>query len=198
MPSPFGHALGGVLTAWLADLVPAGRSPRPARRPESWFQRAGDGLTVACAVLAAVPDVDLFFDNHRTVTHSVGAVCLVACATALVCVVRGGPLARIIWTCTAAYASHLLLDWTAVDKTVPRGVQLLWPFDHRFYISGWNVFRQTERRGLLSLRTMTINAVALMREIAILLPPLVAVWLIRVKAFARLATEVSGRDHPPQ
>ena len=178
MPSPFGHALGGVLTAWLADLVPTRRSPRPARHPESWFQRAGDGLTVACAVLAAV--------------------CLVACATALVCVVRGGPLARIIWTCTAAYASHLLLDWTAVDKTVPRGVQLLWPFDHRFYISGWNVFRQTERRGLFSLRTMTTNGVALMQEIAILLPPLVAVWLIRVKAFARLATEVSGRDHPPQ
>ena len=198
MPSPFGHALGGVLTAWLADLVPPSRSPRPAAPPRSWFQRAGDGLTAACAVLAALPDLDLFLDRHRTVTHSVGALLVVAGACAIVSAARGGLVARVTLTCTAAYASHLLFDWMAVDNTAPRGVQLLWPFGHRFYISGWDLFRGTERRRLFSLRAMTINAVALMQEIAILLPPLVAVGLIRVKALARLPTEMSRHDHPPQ
>jgi|SRR5436190_11226958 len=198
MPSPFGHALGGVLTAWLADLVPGGRSPRPAEPAPSWFQRAGGGLTAACAVLAALPDIDLFFDHHRTVTHSVGAVSLVACAAAVVTLIRGGPLARITLMCTAAYASHLLFDWLAVDNTTPRGVQMLWPFGHRFYVSGWNLFRQTERRSLFSGRDMRINALAVLQEMALLVPPLAGVWLIRVKALARFATELSCRDHPPQ
>lgn len=185
------------MTTWLADLVPSRRSaPDPSDAPR--LERAGGGLTVACAVLAAAPDVDLLFEGHRTVTHSVGAVALVACAAALVSVVRGRPIARLTLTCTAAYASHLFLDWMAVDDTAPRGVQLLWPFNHRFYISGWNLFWQTERRAIFSSAAMTINAVAVLHELVILIPVLAAVWLIREKALARFAAEMPGGDHAPQ
>src|SRR4051812_26726353 len=120
MPSPFGHALGGVLTAWFGDLVPpAARSQTPAPGAPC-VERGRNGLTVACAVLAASPDIDLLFNHHRTLTHSVGAVFLVACVVALVCAWQGRPVRRVTLTCAAAYASHLLLDWMAVDNTIPR------------------------------------------------------------------------------
>src|ERR1700720_1561223 len=68
MPSPIGHALSGVAVAWIADLMPGrptGRSGYPA------ISR----LSLACASLAALPDVDLLLPiAHRTVTHSLGAV----------------------------------------------------------------------------------------------------------------------------
>ena len=39
------------------------------------------------------------------------------------------------------------------------------------------------------------NALALMQEVAILAPPLLLLWLVRVKALARLPSEVPRRDH---
>src|SRR5206468_2644978 len=151
-----------------------------------------------CAVLAALPDIDLLFEGHRTVTHSVGAVTLVACAAAVVASRRGHPVLRLAVMCAAAYASHLLLDWMAVDETFPRGLQALWPLSHRFYISGWNVFKQTERQHIFSGAAMRVNALALAQEFLIFTPLLVAAWLIRVKALARFAPEVPRRHHPPQ
>ena len=198
MPSPFGHALAGVLTAWMGDLIP-GRPPSSTTAPDApWFDRAGDGLTVTCAVLAASPDIDLLFEAHRTVTHSVGAVILVAVAAAWVASRRRRPAARIAVTCAAAYASHLLLDWMAVDETFPRGLQALWPFGHRFYISGWNLFRQTERRAIFSPAVIRLNAGAVAQEVLIFMPVLVAVWLIRVKTLARFTTEMPCSHQTPQ
>jgi len=198
MPSPLGHVLGGVLTAWLADLGPSRRPAHGATTGASWFERAGDGLTATCAVLAACPDIDLLFDRHRMGTHSVGAVLLVAGATAMVSIWRDRPVRRLTLTCAAAYASHLFLDWMAVDNTIPRGVQLLWPFDHRYYISGWDLFRPTERRAIFSSMAMKMNGLALLQEIVILMPPLLAVWLIRVKTLARFPAKIPCGDHPPQ
>jgi len=198
MPSPFGHALSGVLTAWLADLAPGAASPRTAAAETPRFARAGAGLALSCAVLAASPDIDLLFGNHRTITHSLGAVAIVACMVAGIAAWRGVPLLRLTLTCTAAYASHLLLDWMAIDDTPPRGLQLLWPLDHRFYISGWNLFWPTERRHIFTTTVMKMNAGAVLHELLILMPVVAAVWLIRVKTFARFATEISRRNHPPQ
>jgi membrane-bound metal-dependent hydrolase YbcI (DUF457 family) len=198
MPSPIGHALAGVLTAWIADIVPGRRAWRAASPTASWLDRAGDGLTLVCAALAAAPDIDLLFAGHRTVTHSVGAVVLVGAAVGVAAARAGRPTLRIACMCAAAYASHLLLDWMAVDQTFPRGLQALWPLSHRWYISGWNLFRPTERRRIFTSAVMTLNAVTIAQELALLAPFIVVAWLIRVKTLARFATEVPCRHHAPQ
>jgi membrane-bound metal-dependent hydrolase YbcI (DUF457 family) len=198
MPSPIGHALFGVLTAWVGDLLPVRSADRNNTTAGPGFNRARAGLTVACAALAAVPDIDLLFAGHRTVTHSIGAVVLVGMTAAAVAARSGRPVVRITLLCAAAYASHLLLDWLAVDQTAPRGVQAFWPLDHRWYISDWNLFRPTERRHIFTGAAMTQNAVAIAQEILIVAPLLAVAWLVRVKTFARLATEMARRDHAPQ
>ncbi len=200
MPSPVGHALAGLAVAWTADLLPA-RTPGSTAPPNaSWYRRAGGGLALACAVLAALPDIDLLFPGqHRTITHSVGGIILtfiIAAAVTGKVTPRSAVRATLVITC--AFATHLALDWMAVDPVWPYGIQALWPFSQRWFISGWDVFLNTERRHVFSMSTAIINARAVLREIAILAPLAAAAWLVRVKALARLAPEVTGGDHPPQ
>ena len=180
MPSPIGHALAGVAVVWTV-------TPRAERR-----------LMLAAAALAALPDVDLMHpDWHRAVTHSIGAVAVVTIITA---VVTGWVTRRIAWrvvlVCGAAYASHLLLDWLAADSFAPNGIRALWPFSDGWYISGWDLFRQTARRHIFTTAALVQNAKAIAQEIAILGPIVYALWLVRVKPAARLAAEVTRRDHP--
>ena len=210
MPSPVGHAIGGLAVAWAADLVPGVRGWRTAAPTASFARRSGGALTLVCAGLGVLPDADLFLTTHRTVTHSVVAAFVVTIVAAAVTgwvtrergaaaaspAVRRGPLVvRIALMCGAAYATHLLLDWLAVDRTPPAGIQLLWPFSPHWFISGLDIFPQTERRQFLSLPSMRTNLVSLVWESATLLPVLGLLWLIRIKALARLAAELSRSDH---
>jgi len=193
MPSPIGHALGGVAVVWMADLMPAGPPASPR-------------LTVACAGLAALPDVDLLLGfvlpvTHRTVTHSLGAVVVVGLVMIVAAAVTGKVTPRMASIGMAAYASHLLLDWLQADPTPPYGLQALWPISSTWFISGWTIFRATDRRHWLELATIKRNVVAVGQEIAILAPILAALWLarlVRIKTLARLATEMSRGHHPPQ
>src|SRR6266508_317117 len=114
MPSPIGHVLGGVAAGWAVDLVPGARAWRTAPEGTSWAARAGDGLTLACALLGAAPDLDLIFTTHRTFTHSAGAVIFIGLFAAALAANAGRPIARVASMCVAAYASHLLLDWLAI------------------------------------------------------------------------------------
>jgi membrane-bound metal-dependent hydrolase YbcI (DUF457 family) len=200
MPSPIGHALAGVAAAWTADLVPGDRLWRTAPRDASWYARAGNGLTLACACLAVLPDLDLVMlpfkpETHRTVTHSVGAAVVVGLTAAAMAGRARRPAARVSLMCAAAYATHLLLDWLGADRFPPFGLQIFWPFSDGWFISGWDLFRQTARRQLMSPAIIRLNALAIAQEMAILVPILVALWLVRVKALAGLATELTGRDH---
>jgi len=198
MPSPIGHALAGVAVAWAADLVPGDRAWRLAPGTASWRERAGNGLTLLCAGLAAAPDLDLAFVAHRTMTHSLVAVAFVAVVAAIVAASTGRPVVRITLMCAAAYGSHLLMDWLGVDLYPPRGIQLLWPFSQEWYISDADIFRQTARLRIFTRGPMMTNVRAVLQEFAILGPTLVALWLVRVKAVARLAPEMSGRHHPAE
>jgi membrane-bound metal-dependent hydrolase YbcI (DUF457 family) len=98
--------------------------------------------------------------------------------------------------CGAAYASHLLLDWLAVDRFPPSGFQLLWPFSGRWFISGWDLFPQTQRNQVLSAAGLRVNLNAFVWETAILLPILALLWSVRVKALARFAAKAPRGDHP--
>src|SRR5262245_46070007 len=60
MPSPVGHALGGLVAAFAVDSL--------ARR-----QRLTLPLLAASASLAVAPDLDILAGSHRTYSHSVGA-----------------------------------------------------------------------------------------------------------------------------
>jgi inner membrane protein len=198
MPSSVGHALAGVAAAWTADLVPGDRAWRTAPPDASWYRRAGNGLTVACLALAAAPDLDLLFHSHRRITHSIGAAILAGIVAAIAAAKLRRPIVRVALMCAGAYATHLVLDWLAADNLPPYGIQMFWPFSDAWVISGWDLFRQTERRHFLSAATIWTNSQAILQEIAILGPPVLALWLIRVKALARFSTELSRRDHSPK
>ena len=144
---------------------------------------------------AVLPDADLFFHFHRGITHSIGAVIAVGVVAAAVALSVRRPVWRVALMCAGAYATHLILDWMAVDTLPPYGIQAFWPFSARWLISGWDLFRQTERRHFLSASAIWINLEAIAQEIAILAPIVVVLWLVRVKALARLAPELSGRHH---
>src|SRR4051812_22949276 len=151
MPSPIGHALAGAAI---------GLAGAPRRR----------ALAPICAAIAAAPDLDLLIPHgHRMATHSLTAVAVLFIVAILVTGQVTGKIAwRVAAVCTAAYASHLLLDWLAADPNPPRGVQLLWPFSQRWFISGLELFRGTARRNLFTARSLWINVTAIAQEIAIL------------------------------
>jgi hypothetical protein len=218
MPSPFGHSLAGLAVAWAADLVPGDRAWRAAPAGASWYRRAGNGLSAVCMALAMAPDLDLGFTRHRTYTHSIGAVIVVGLLSAaaarwwlsrvnarsrspacLAAPPKARRLAvRVGLMCAAAYASHPLLDWLGVDLYPPPGLQLFWPFDSGWYISGLDLFRQTRREHLFTWPVLSQNILSIAQEMAILVPIAVGLWLVRVKTLARFAPEQAGRDHSAQ
>lgn len=195
MPTPIGHALAGIAVAWAAP-----RLASPTRRSRlTW------GLTAVYAALAALPDADLLYQPiHRTVTHSIPMAVFVTiiagAVTGWVIRLRAGGLGKRGWDsgttraavgvgliCGLAWGSHVLLDWLGADINAPRGIQALWPFSDRWYISGWDLFSRVERRELFSLTTAVINARAVAQEIAIIGPLVALLWYRR-----RAGTSGSG------
>jgi len=167
MPSPIGHALTGIAVAWTAGLA----DPR---------DRLADRLLPVCMALAAAPDLDLLVRGaHRTATHSLTATLLVT----IVAFAVTGKVTR--WRtallCGISYGSHLLLDWLAADKYPPYGIQLLWPFSDRWFISDLDLFRQTARQHFLTAPIIRQNLIAVAQEIAILLPVLALIHWARVR-----------------
>jgi hypothetical protein len=200
MPSPIGHALAGLAVAWAADLIPGDRAWRFGPQRGSWYQHAGHGLTLACLLLAAGPDLDLLLSRfHRSVTHSITAVVLVGIVAAVAALRARKPIARVTLMCAGAWATHLLLDWLAVDRAfAPYGIQLLWPFSDAWFISDWDLFRGTERHDIFRPSAVRQNLIALAQELLLLGPIVLTIWLVRVKALARLPAKLSRSDHPPQ
>jgi hypothetical protein len=166
MPTPVGHAIGGLATAWFAESI---------SRKSSW----NIPLAVACAAIAMTPDLDIPFGVHRIYTHSVAAVAVVGLVSWLV-LRRRTPLAtRFALIIAAAYSSHLLLDWLGKDTSTPPGLMALWPFSSRFYISGFDVFGQVSRRYWKPDEFIVGNMKTLARELAILVPVVTLAWFLR-------------------
>ena len=179
MPTPIGHALAGLAVAWSAE---------PPNKAQPLARALARPLTLACLTLAVLPDLDLLYPPvHRTATHSIGAVVLIAIIAAGV---TGWVTGRINWriavTCAAACASHILTDWLGTDRNyAPYGIQMFWPFDHQWYISGWDVFLPVERRNPFSAATIRTNASAAIREIVILGALVLAIWFVRQRSLQR-------------
>jgi len=198
VPSPIGHVLAGAAVVYAGDAIDRRRSPI--------------SLVATCALLGAVADLDLLLPRyHRSFTHSLTAVAFIfivaAAVTGEVTRLRASRLGgqgggqarwRVALICACAYASHLLLDWLGSDTLPPYGLQVYWPFIDRFFVSGLNLFAETERRHLFSGPTLVQNLWAAAQEVAILAPITGALWLVRVKALARLPAELPRGDHAPQ
>jgi membrane-bound metal-dependent hydrolase YbcI (DUF457 family) len=146
MPSPIGHALGGICAGWHAG----GRQNLRA----AWVLGA----------VAIAPDLDLFLGDHRAITHSIGA----AAAAGLVAFIA---TRQPRWAAAVALAwgSHILLDWLSNDTRPPIGVMALWPFDSHYYKAAIEIFPPVSRRYEQS-RFWIYNLRAAVTELLLLLP----------------------------
>lgn len=152
VPSPLGHALGGLAAGWLVS----------GSRNATVRDEIRNALLFAAAGIA--PDLDLLLGAHRGPSHSIGAACLVGLLAFAVS--RRAILALAIGL---AYATHPLLDVLGSDTTAPIGVMALWPFSREYYVSGVHVFHAISRRYWLP-DFWSLNMRAIAREVAILLP----------------------------
>lgn len=146
MPSPIGHALGGIAVGWAS--VP---------------RRDVAGAAILSAV-ASLPDLDLLFHSHRGQSHSVGAA-LIAGAFAWLVTRRAGWAIAV----TAVWGSHVLLDWTSNDTRPPFGVMAFWPFTRAYYQASVDIFPAVSRRYWLG-EFWIYNLKAVAVEVLILAP----------------------------
>ena len=172
MPSPIGHTLAGLTVGWLAEVERSGQ--------RGGLRDALSPFVLWCALFAVLPDADLLIPHlHRMATHSVTAsVLILIIAAGVTGKVTGNPAWRFVLALVAAQGTHLLLDWLGFDRNPPPGIQLLWPFSHRYFNSGWDLFPATAR-DTLSMRMIATNARAAVWETVLLAPVAAAAWALR-------------------
>ena len=136
MPSPIGHALGGIAVAW--GVVP--------RR--NW------NAAVLLAAVALAPDLDLLVGDHRGISHSLGAAVVAGALASVAAALRKGvrpgsdPFFAARWGAAVAlaWASHVFLDWLSNDTRPPIGVMALWPITRDYYKAAIEIFPPVSRR----------------------------------------------------
>ncbi|MFN2446253.1 MAG: metal-dependent hydrolase [Vicinamibacterales bacterium] len=155
MPSPVGHALGGVI---VGQVLTPGRA---------WL----------LAVVAVAPDLDFLWGRHNMETHSVGAALVVG----LVALAAGGGRdVRFALACALAVISHVFFDWLGSDTTPPLGVMALWPWSSEYHFADAFLFEAISRRYWLDNFWMH-NVWAVGREVLMLGPIAGALWWWRTK-----------------
>jgi hypothetical protein len=181
MPSPVGHALGGLAAGWLVEKL-----ARVRTSPVSWLAALYMGVGL-------LPDLDLLVGTHSGPTHGLGSALIVG-LTALAAT-RRFALALAL---AAAYASHTLLDWLGTDTTPPIGIMALWPLGREYYESDAHLFTAISRRYWLP-GFWAHNFQAVLREVSMLLPALllVAAWRATSASAAFPALAYRRRGAPP-
>ena len=170
MPSPVGHALGGVIVG--LGTLPLGTQ--------------GTVRTLGTLALVAVlPDLDFLWGRHNAETHSLGAAVLAGVA---VMAWTRGRRPNFALAVVLAWSSHILFDWLGSDDTPPLGVMALWPLNSTYYFANAYVFEAISRRYWLS-NFWSHNLYAVAKEVLILGPVCFA-----LRAFLLLARRRSR--HP--
>jgi len=157
VPSPIGHALGGVIVGEV--LAPS--------------------ALLICAVAGVVPDIDFAWGGHNRETHSLGAAII---AGVVVLAWKRNP--RLALAVTLSWATHILFDWLGSDDTPPLGVMALWPLNSNFYFADAYVFEAISRRYWLD-NFITHNAWAVIKEVLILGPLAAVMAYVRRRAVRR-------------
>ena len=171
MPSPVGHALGGIIAGW---------SSAPRQNVKA---------AIVLAAVAVAPDLDLRIGNHRGISHSVGMAFIVGTVAWLFTRSAGFALAVGL-----ACGSHALLDWLSNDTRPPLGVMGLWPFSSEYYKSGVEIFPPVSRRYWES-RFWIYNLRALVFELIVLGPP--ALVCVAVNRYRNRARSFAPDGPPP-
>ena len=174
MPSPIGHALGGLIVALAfgGRGSPAGSevADRAEARVLSGERRRARELLAVCTAVACLPDIDFLWGRHNLETHSLGFALLVGIA--IYAWKRSAPLAI---AATLAVATHVLFDWLGSDDSPPIGVMALWPFSSGYYFADAFLFDAISRRYWLA-GFIQHNVLAVLKEIAILGPVAAVLW----------------------
>ena len=157
MPSPVGHALGGLIVGEV--LAPS--------------------ALLICAVAGVLPDVDFAWGGHNRETHSLGAAII---AGLVVLAWKRSP--RLAIAVTLSWTSHVVFDWLGSDDTPPLGVMALWPLNSNFYFADAFVFEAISRRYWLD-NFITHNAWAVFKEVLILGPIASIAFLWRARRRSR-------------
>jgi inner membrane protein len=179
MALPIAHATAGYLVQ------------RLDRRATAW---SGWTRALAFAAIGNLPDVDFLFGFllgrpgvfHRGVSHTVVA--------ALVFGVAAG--AFLHWRrldrwwpamllCTAAYASHLLVDAFTIDQRPPVGAQFFWPLSDAYFIAPLTIFSEIlidgrSRAGFIRSVVAWPTVAVLAREALIALVALACVRVVEL------------------
>ncbi|HWP64739.1 MAG TPA: metal-dependent hydrolase [Candidatus Limnocylindria bacterium] len=164
--------------------------------------RHSPALLATAVVLANAPDVDFVpglvtgapASFHRGVTHTLLAALVVGLAAAAVAWWRRqSPRGPLWWGAfaAAAYASHLLVDFLAVDAVAPHGARFLWPLSHEFYHAGLDWFDEIlidprSRTGFVWSLLTPAALVAWAQEVVRLALVVAAVGVVRILARSRL------------
>ena len=164
MPSPVGHALGGLIVGEV--LAPS--------------------ALVICALAGVAPDLDFLWGRHNQETHSLFAAVLAGVAAFL-----WKKNARLALAVTLAWMSHVLFDWLGSDTTPPLGVMALWPLSSEYYFSNAFFFEAISRRYWLD-NFISHNLWAVARELVILGPPLAILMWIRGRHKQEGKRELTG------
>jgi membrane-bound metal-dependent hydrolase YbcI (DUF457 family) len=157
MPSPVGHALGGLIVG----------------------QALAPSALLICAIAGILPDIDFAWGGHNRETHSLGAAVI---AGLVVYAWKRSP--RLAIAVTLSWASHVLFDWLGSDDTPPLGVMALWPLNSNFYFANAFVFEAISRRYWLD-NFLSHNAWAVATEILILGPIAAIAFLWRARRRSR-------------
>ena len=176
MPTPIGHALGGIAVGY---VVAACRGHSSSRSSQFGIPWTGLGCSVlSLSVIAVLPDIDLLFGVHRGLTHSVTAALIIG-------VVYGcfQPTDRFgVGTCAfLAYGSHLAFDWCGVDTGPPSGLMAFWPLSENYYQSSILIFHRVCRE-YWDPACWENNVMALGWELVVLLP-VTAIAIVLHKRF---------------
>jgi hypothetical protein len=181
VPSPIGHALGGLAAGGLA--IRGG-------------SRVGWKATAILAVIAMLPDVDLLWGAHHQATHSLAAIGLVwGIGRAVPVLVPRLRTLALSWPLALAYGSHVALDLLGADSTAPIGLMLFWPFSAEYVIAPWTPFHAISRRYWLP-GFWAHNARAVVFELIVLAPVAAAVWWRRAIGTRRSPYPSSVPDGP--
>ena len=174
MPTPIGHALGGIAVGY---AVAAYRSRSDSVSRAFDIPWTGLGCSVlSLSTIAVLPDLDLLFGLHRGMTHSVTAALIIG----IVCGLFQRTDRIGVGICAfLSYGSHLVFDWCGVDTGPPSGVMAFWPLSESYYQSSFLIFHRVCRE-YWDLACWENNVMALGWELTVLVPVTgIAVFLHR-------------------
>jgi hypothetical protein len=185
MPSPVGHALGGLIVSLAVGprARPGGPGAGPGRQAR-WRLPVDRHVLLWSVVTACLPDIDFAWGRHSMETHSLGFVALVGLT--VWGLTRSPALAA---SCSLSGATHVLFDWLGSDDFPPLGVMALWPFSEAFYFADAYVFAKISRQYWLP-GFVEHNVLAVAREVIILLPVAMLVFWTRARGDRRRSQSI--------